>query len=50
VKRYVWVLLALAALLLMGVGLSHGQWTVVKRHADALCTACIGLTVESGHP
>ena len=45
-SRYVWIVLAVAALGLMAWGLRLGQWTAVKRHADTLCTACVGLTAE----
>lgn len=45
-RRYAWVPLAVASLCLVLLGLGRGEWTVVKRHADALCTACIGLTVD----
>jgi hypothetical protein len=45
-RRYWWVVLAIVGVALVAVGLSLGQWTSVKRHADALCTACVGLTTE----
>ena len=43
-RRFGWVLPALVGVALVCLGLAHGEWTIVKRHADALCTACIGLT------
>lgn len=45
-KRFGWSVLALLAVALMVMGLSRHEWTAVKRHADALCTACIGLTAH----
>ncbi len=44
--RY-WSLAAAAVgLALIGMGLATGQWQVVKRWANVLCTGCIGLTIE----
>ena len=45
-KRFVCLFLALVAVALISVGLARGEWTTVKRHADTLCTACIGLTAR----
>ena len=45
-RRLAWSLLALAGVLMVTAGLSRGEWISVKRHADTLCTACIGLTAE----
>lgn len=46
--RHLWLVLTMGALALMLAGLTRhpSQWVVVKAHADALCTACIGLTTE----
>jgi len=44
-RRYWWLLWAVVAISLIGLGLNRGEWTTVKRWADTLCTSCIGLTV-----
>lgn len=44
--RYWWLVAAAVGLVLIGVGLAAGQWQVVKRWANILCTGCIGLTLE----
>jgi hypothetical protein len=43
-RRWLWVALAMAGLGLTLLGLGRGEWNVVKRHANTLCTSCIGLT------
>lgn len=47
-RRLVWLPLTVLAVVLMVVGLQRGEWEVVKRYANTLCTACIGLT-GAGH-
>ena len=44
--RYWWLAVAAVGLVLIGVGLAAGQWQVVRRWANVLCTGCIGLTLE----
>ncbi len=44
--RYWWLIWGFAGILLISLGLGRGEWTKVKTWADALCTGCIGLTVE----
>jgi hypothetical protein len=44
--RWAWAVLAMTAVGLMSWGLGRGEWTAVKRHAETLCTACIGLTAH----
>lgn len=46
-KRYLWVGLLAAALVLILAGLGRGEWDEVLRQANTLCTACIGLS--GGH-
>jgi len=43
VNRYVWIIAAVAGLAAIVVGLSDGQWDVVLRWGQTLCTSCIGL-------
>ena len=45
-RRFIWLVLALAAVALMAVGLHRGEWAFVKGHADTLCLSCIGLTTD----
>lgn len=45
-KRYGWVALAILSITLMTIGLSRGEFDAVRRQANMLCTACIGLTGE----
>ena len=47
-RRVIWLALTVVAVALMVVGLQRGEWEVVKRYANTLCTACIGLT-GAGH-
>ena len=44
--RYWWLGAAALGLVLIGVSLAAGQWQVVKRWPNVLCTGCIGLSLE----
>lgn len=45
-RWWLWAALVVAGLCLVLLGLRRGEWTVVKRQADTLCTSCIGLTAN----
>ncbi len=47
--RRLWIILVLAGSLALGWGLSRGEYQVVKRWANTLCTSCIGLTDRGPH-
>lgn len=41
--RWLWLLLALVGITMVLWGARTGQVAEVERHADVLCTDCIGL-------
>ncbi len=41
--RWLWLLVAIAGIGMMAWGVRTGQMADVKRHAEVLCTDCIGL-------
>jgi nitrogen fixation-related uncharacterized protein len=41
--RWLWLLLALLGITMIAWGVHTGQMADVKRHAEVLCTDCIGL-------
>ena len=44
VKRYTWIIAAVAGVAAVIVGLSQGQGILVLNWARILCTSCIGLS------
>ncbi|NLJ36135.1 MAG: thioredoxin [candidate division WS1 bacterium] len=43
-KRYTWIIAAVAGVAAVIVGLSQGQGILVLNWARILCTSCIGLS------
>lgn len=44
--RWLWVPLAVIGIAMIAWGVHLGRHVITAQQADALCTACIGLTVE----
>ena len=41
--RWWWLAAVVVAVAMIAGGVQAGQWEVVKRWAETLCTGCIGL-------
>lgn len=44
--RWLWIPLVIAGIVMIAWGVHLNRHTVVKQQAKALCTSCIGLTME----
>ncbi|MGI5818781.1 MAG: thioredoxin [Armatimonadota bacterium] len=44
--RWVWVPLTIIGIAMIAWGIHLGRHTIVEQQAKALCTTCIGLTLE----
>jgi len=42
-SHWLWAFLALGAAAAIVIGVQRGEWEVVQRWAQTLCTSCIGL-------
>lgn len=46
VVRWLWIPLAIAGIAMTVYGVHLGRYDIVEQQAQALCTSCIGLTLE----